>query len=312
MDFNQKIKAALLGLAIGDALGVPVEFKSREWLSLNPITDMIGYGTYNQVPGTWSDDSSLTFCLVDSLCSGYDLKDIADKFIKWKDNAYWTAWNHVFDIGITTSNSINNLKNTDNPIDAGAKDEQSNGNGSLMRIIPLAFYTFTMNHNKRYKMVKDVASLTHAHIRSIIACFIYVEYAIKLINGEDKKFAYKKLQIDVSDFFLANYFHNNEIKQFDRIIKNDISKYSIDEIKSSGYVIHSLEAAFWCFLNTDSYKDAVLKAVNLGSDTDTIAAITGAVAGIYYGMDNIPNRWLIQLARNKDIETLAERFAKSV
>ena len=124
-----KIKSALLGVAIGDALGVPVEFKPRSYLQKQPVKDMIGYGSHNQPLGTWSDDSSLTFCLVESLITGYDLKDLANRFVNWYETAYWTAHNDVFDVGIATSQAIWHLKQGVEPLKAGLAEESSNGNG---------------------------------------------------------------------------------------------------------------------------------------------------------------------------------------
>ncbi|MGB4437301.1 MAG: ADP-ribosylglycohydrolase family protein, partial [Acetomicrobium sp.] len=142
---KDKVIGGLLGLCIGDALGVPVEFQSREKLKRNPVKDMMGYGTHNQPPGTWSDDSSLAFCLAESLCNGFDLQDIADKFVKWMYEGYWTPWGKAFDVGHTTQIAISRLKKGVDPLESGPTDERSNGNGSLMRILPLIFYVEKMD-----------------------------------------------------------------------------------------------------------------------------------------------------------------------
>ncbi|MEP6949258.1 MAG: ADP-ribosylglycohydrolase family protein [Ginsengibacter sp.] len=175
-------KDILLGVAVGDALGVPVEFKSRESIRENPVTSMIGFGTNNLPPGTFSDDSSLTFCLADALTNDFDLKDIAQNFIKWRDNAFWAARGEVFDIGIATSQAIDRLKNGTHPGFAGGSDKFSNGNRSLMRILPLLFYLLDKPVNERYEITKQVSSITHAHIRSVISCFYYLEFAKQLLE----------------------------------------------------------------------------------------------------------------------------------
>lgn len=194
------IKDALLGLAVGDALGVPVEFMTREEIRTNPVTTMQAFGTHNQPAGTWSDDSSLTFCLAEMLCKGYDLDELALYMIRWKESAFWTAHNHVFDIGIATSQAINLLKKGISPLLSGGNSEQSNGNGSLMRILPLLFYVKEKPIQERFKCVQEISSLTHRHIISAVACFIYLEYALKLLNGVDKLLALTQAGLDVKTF----------------------------------------------------------------------------------------------------------------
>ena len=316
MAFN-KLHSAIVGLAVGDALGVPVEFLSRADLKQNPVTDMMGYGTHNQPVGTWSDDSSLTFCLAEMLAQEYSLKNLANRFINWYEYAYWTAHENVFDVGIATSRAIHKLGQGSNPIFAGGTDESDNGNGSLMRILPLAFYVKDMPIENRFKCVSDVSSLTHAHIRSILGCFIYIEFAIQLINGKDKFEAFEQTKEIVNSFLNNNPIcSDSEINKYHRILMNPIGDYEIkpvyeyseSEISSSGYVVSSLEAALWCLFKENDYKSTVLRAVNLGSDTDTTAAIVGGLAGILYGMNDIPQQWVDQLARKDDILNLCDRL----
>ena len=198
---KDKLKAGILGHLTGDALGVPVEFKSRDYLKNNPVREMIGYGTYNQPPGTWSDDSSLTLCLLESLTKGYDLDDQAEKFVDWLYEAYWTARGETFDVGNTSRNSIQNLKKGINPLEAGAGGEYDNGNGSLMRILPLAFYLRDKSPSQRLKITAEASSLTHSHPRSILGCFIYLDFAIRLIEGTELKTAYKQSQKEIKNLF---------------------------------------------------------------------------------------------------------------
>jgi len=303
-----EIKSTLFGIAVGDALGVPVEFKSRQTIAQNPVIDMIGYGSYNLPAGTWSDDSSLAFCLAEALTQDFDLNIIGQNFVKWKHENYWTPHGQVFDIGIATSQAISRLAQGEQPKLAGGFDESDNGNGSLMRILPLLFYIQDKPVNERYEITKQVSSITHGHIRSVIACFYYLEFARQLLLGKAKFDTYKNLQTEITNHLTSLSINPIEIALFDRLLKNDIHKLTTDDLQSSGYVLHTLEASIWCLLTTDNYKEAVLKAVNLGSDTDTTGAVTGGLAGLLYGLDNIPANWIKQIARKDDIENLAKRL----
>jgi ADP-ribosyl-[dinitrogen reductase] hydrolase len=304
---SNKVLGGLFGLCVGDALGVPVEFCSRKRLKEKPVTDMVGYGSHNQPPGTWSDDSSLAFCLAESLCHGFNLQDIADKFCKWLYEAYWTPHGNVFDVGVTTKNAIYRLKKGINPVEAGERIERSNGNGSLMRILPLAYYVENMDEDKKFEIIHQVSCLTHAHPRSQMACSIYIQMAINLLKGDTPKIAYEKMKNTIIDYYV-NEPYKRALPHFSRILQEDISKYSETEIESSAYVIHTLEASTWCLLKCNSYEETVLTAVNLGGDTDTTGAVAGGLAGIYYGFENIPTHWINQIARKDDIMKLANRL----
>lgn len=299
------VKAGIFGVCIGDALGVPVEFNKRETLKIFPVENMREFGSWNQPKGTWSDDSSLTLCLAEQLTKGYDLEKIGQSFVKWNKFGHWTAHGKLFDIGGTTRHSIARLIKGESAKFSGNIFEEDNGNGSLMRILPLSFYLKDEeNIEKIYQTVKEVSSITHGHFRSVFACFIYVIFAIELIKGKNKTEAYSQTQKIVLECAEFQGFNPKEIQLFERVLKNDISKYSENEISSSGYVLHTLEASIWCFLNSESYAEAVLKAVNLGEDTDTTGAITGGIAGIYYGFENIPEEWVSELVKRDDIEKL--------
>lgn len=311
-DLNKIIRGAIFGLAVGDALGVPVEFRSRESLKFRPVTEMGGYGTHNQPPGTWSDDSSLTFCLMESLCNGLDYVDIGLKFQDWFYNSYWTPHGKVFDFGGTTAEAIKNLRRGVEPIYAGGMQESSNGNGSLMRILPLAFFVRNLSIQERYEITKNVSSLTHAHFRSCLACFIYIEFILELLNGHSTLEAYKQMRITLNNFIADQVWNKSETDLFHRILRKNIHEIDEDNISGSGYVLHALEASLWCLLNSNTYEETVLKAVNLGDDTDTTGAIAGGLAGIVYGYDAIPEFWIVQLAKMEEIMDLCERFTTSL
>ncbi|MBO0934381.1 ADP-ribosylglycohydrolase family protein [Fibrella aquatilis] len=318
---KSKITGALLGLAVGDALGVPVEFQSRAALQIQPVTTMQGYGTHNQPPGTWSDDSSLAFCLAESLCTGYDLNDLAQRFINWREHGYWTPHGTVFDIGIATSRAIRRLSKVKTPTLAGGIEDEDNGNGSLMRILPLLTFIHDKPIADRYRITAEVSSLTHGHLRSTLACFIYLEMARQILLGLTKDEAFNVMQQTVNQYFTDSPpYDPDELRMYSPILENPalpsratpLLLRADDEIRSSGYVLHTLEASLWCFLTTNSYAEAVLKAVNLGSDTDTTGCVTGGLAGLYYGVESIPADWLQVLARHSDIDDLANRLARTV
>ena len=306
---ENKVLDGLFGVCVGDALGVPVEFISREKLKQAPVDRMIGFGYYNQSPGTWSDDSSMTFCLAESLCNGYDIYNIADKFSEWLFNNHWTPHGKVFDVGSTTRVALRHIKKVEHPSMAGGMGEYDNGNGSLMRILPIVFYVKNFDDNKKFKIVAEVSAITHAHMRSIISCCIYVEILINLLNGQNKEEACENMKK-----IILNYFKNEkqELEFFNRILNDDIASFPKNTINSSGYVLDTLEASLWCFLNSISYRETVLTAVNLGGDTDTTGTVAGGLAGIYYGFENIPREWIEVIARKEDIIELANKLNESL
>ena len=311
MNKNKSIDI-LLGVAIGDALGVPLEFKNRNYLKENPITDMIGFGTHNQPAGTWSDDSSLTFCLAEALIEGYTIEKSANNLLKWYTENYWTADGEVFDIGNTTLKVIIKLKNGVSAIESGLTTEQSNGNGSLMRMSPLIIYLKNQPIETRFKIIKEESSITHAHMVSVIACFYFVEFGIGLLNGKEKFEVYKELQKTIPDFLRTQSISEKEIKYFERLLISNIREDEEEVIFSTGYVIHTLTASIWSILTTNSFKEAVLKAVNLGEDTDTTASVVGALAAIIYGQSQIPEKWINTIKRKDDIIDLGNRLFNSI
>ena len=306
-----QIKGAFFGAAIGDALGVPVEFDSRKSLTLNPVIDYRGYGCWNQPPGTFSDDSSLLLCTAESLCDGFNLNDLAARFVRWGKEGYWGAHDEVFDIGGATRAAIQRLDSGESPAVSGGMLEHDNGNGSLMRILPIAFYLRNETSiTNRYAVVKSLSGITHYHFRSVMACFIYVEILLNLLPEPDKLTAYRRMQTAVNQFIADSGFAHAEIKLFDRVLQSNIADVSEDALSSSGYVLDTLESSLWCFLRTSSYKEAVLKAVNLGGDTDTTGTVTGGLAGLFYGYESLPVHWIEGIAKQAAIDDLANRFTQ--
>ncbi|OJJ20354.1 hypothetical protein BKI52_17985 [marine bacterium AO1-C] len=312
---NNPVINGLLGVAMGDALGVPFEFKRSYTMKANPATDMVGYGTHNLPAGTWSDDTSLTLCLAESLVSGYDLVDMSKKFMAWRYDSHWTARGKLFDIGKTTRIAIDRLNTyiEEDDFEAiktqkWAGNEWENGNGSLMRILPLLFYIKGKPIQEQFDIVWEVSALTHRHIRAAMSCMIYLRLAEHLLNGKEKTEAYTKMQEDIMGLWEKMNFAEEERIHFVPCIAKDITTMAREDLKSGGYVIEALEASLWCFLQENSYAEAVLSVINLGHDTDTTAAITGGLAGLYYGLNEVPERWHQVLARRGDIVALANQL----
>ena len=298
-----KIYNAIMGLVVADAVGVPVEFRDRDTYELN---DMVGFGTYNQPPGTWSDDSSMILATVESIgrLGKIDPIDITDNFVMWLEHAAFTPHDKVFDVGGSTRRAITRYSNGTSIFYCGGKSRMDNGNGALMRILPVALAA-AEKPDKKILTVKCIAGLTHDHPISHIACCIYSFMVENLMNGVDKRKALSNaIQV------VGGLYNNTEAWQEYRFL-SEIGKYDRDEIKSSGYVVDTLEAAIWCLMNSCSYKDCILLAVNLGSDTDTVAAVAGGLAGILYGCggeSGIPDEWISQIARKDWIKGLCDEF----
>ena len=311
---NERIKGSLFGFFVGDALGVPVEFIRRGDLKKNKVTKMLEYGTHNQQIGTWSDDSSMVIATIDSMIQNKNIhyNNIMDNFLKWYEEGEYTPNGKVFDIGNTTLSALLKYKNNKTTFICGSKDIYSNGNGSLMRILPVSLYLHYID-DLMFDVISNVSSMTHAHSYSILSCIVYSVLINEYFKELDIKRAYFNMQ-----FIIKKILENDnnkvlenldDLKQiFNRIIYNNIANLREDDIQSSGFVIDSLEASIWCLLNTNNYKNAVLKAVNLGNDTDTIGALTGGLAGLVYGYNNIPEDWLNVLKRKGYLIDLVDNF----
>jgi ADP-ribosyl-[dinitrogen reductase] hydrolase len=236
-----------------------------------------------------------------------------DRFSNWLMYNDYTACGEVFDVGNATSRAIMNYGRGIDPLECGGISEYENGNGSLMRILPIAYYLQKQKDNKmesKMEIVHNVSALTHRHPISLIACGIYVNVALRLLKIEES--LYMCVEQGISEAF---EFYDTEMPDeadnYNRLRNlSSFSNLAEEEIKSSGYVIDTLEASIWCLLNTNSYKECVLKAVNLGNDTDTVGSVVGGLAGIYYGSDDIPEEWLDVLVRRQYIEELCEKLQK--
>lgn len=310
------ITTALLGLSIADAIGVPVEFQTRAELDENPVTDIRGYGTYNQPPGYFSDDSSLAFGLAESLATGeFDLVDQSKRLINYVWHGYWTPDHQVFDIGNTTRRSIRKLKNIieDEEFERLSKlnegaSEQDNGNGALMRIFPLYAYLRNKPVAEWFAPIWQHSALTHGHIRSACCCFLYLRFCHHIVGKETKEKSLDQARRELLDFLMVANLPIEELDALAKLIRADFAKLARTQVQGSGYVVECLEAALWCIFNAESYRETVLLAVNLGRDTDTTACVAGAPAALLYGAAAIPANWLKELARREEIIGLGDRL----
>ena len=305
----EQIRGAMYGLAVGDALGVPVEFMDRETLEQDPITGMKGFGTHKQPAGTWSDDTSMALAtLAGLLADDSSPDDIAGEYLRWYNCEAYTPNGHIVDMGVTVGEALDKIKwgIIENVQMAGDDSVYSNGNGSLMRILPAAFFLRNEKDiRNKARTVYEISAITHRHMRSMIACHMYVELAIALMH-QDPLTAYKET------VKLCSTYYRNILEPgvFDRFLSGTLQDVKRNEIRSSGYVIDTLEAAVWSLLTTDNYKDAVLTAVNLGGDTDTTGSVTGGLAGLFYGYDNIPVEWLNILVGKEQIDNGIQKYTK--
>lgn len=307
----EKTKAVMLGHAVADALGVPVEFCRREKLAANPIKDMEGFGTYPFPKGCWSDDTSMSLCVLESLTKNkIDYEDIMNNFGKWYFKDEFTPTGEMFDVGNACSTAIEKYFKDKLPLNqCGLKDEYSNGNGSLMRIHPMALYLYTRDDftlEEKLEIIHNASALTHAHERSKIGCGIYSFVLWELLKEPDKINIFEGLKKAM--LFYRDY---PEFQKYSRIFEKPFVISKQEEIYSTGYVVYTLEAALWCLLTTTSYEECVLKAVNLGDDTDTVGAVAGGLAGALYGYNAIPAKWLKVIKRKYYIEDMCERASNS-
>ncbi|HEV7401352.1 MAG TPA: ADP-ribosylglycohydrolase family protein [Chthoniobacteraceae bacterium] len=307
---SDRMAGALWGALVGDALGVPVEFMSREAIAKNPVDGMRGFGTHNQPAGTWSDDSSLLLATVDSLacCGKLDPADLGSRFVRWERDHFYTPHGQVFDIGIATSQALSRLARGTPPEEAGGDTESSNGNGSLMRILPIALWFRACPDGELAFLAQRASTLTHRHPRSQMACALYCLLVRELLTGTAPADALRTALHAFGRIFDGPPFLA-ERRHFHALERGNIEQTMESDIASSGYVMHTLIASIWCLLNSASFSETVLKAVNLGSDTDTTGTVAGGLAGALYGLPSIPVAWKKRLARHDDVAGLFAQFS---
>ncbi|MDL5037988.1 ADP-ribosylglycohydrolase family protein [Comamonas resistens] len=291
MSTLDRFEGALLGLACGDAVGTTLEFQPRG--SFAPLTDMVGGGPFSLKAGQWTDDTSMALCLAESLITkrACDPQDQMARYANWYQWGYWSSTGHCFDIGMATRAAIQEFLRSGNAL-AGSADPRSAGNGSLMRLAPVALM-YGHDEAQLQAMAALSSRTTHAAPECLDACRLFAVALSRALAGGDKQqvLALSSLELD-----------SPRIRE---IAEGTWMDKSREQISSSGYVVHSLEAALWCFARHDSFEAAVLEVANLGDDADTTAAITGQIAGAFWGRGGIPAHWLAKLHQEQDIRGLA-------
>lgn len=264
------MKAALVGLAVGDALGTTLEFGPR--IADESHRDLIGGGPFEMPPGGWTDDTSMALCLAESLiaCSGFDARDLMERFCRWWQEGHLSHNGRCFDIGLTTQRALYRFKTEGEPF-AGDRSPETAGNGSLMRLAPVSIF-YSSDKAKAADVARKQSETTHAAPQCLAACAEFSDLLIDAFHGRAKV----------------------------------VSHHDPNTVSASGYVVDTLEAALWAVARTDSFEEALIKAVNLGDDADTVGAVTGQLAGALYGFDSIPARWLDRLVWRDEIEALAD------
>lgn len=305
----------IYGVVVGDALGCPVQFESREEVATHPVTDMRGYGTFNLPEGSWTDDSSLTLALLDSINrkNDIDLDDIMNNFIDWLEYGKFTPYGFSYDIGKGTIRAIRTYEKFLNPYECGGKGENNNGDGSLMRILPCCLYCYEkgLSDEDAIEIIHNVSGLTHGHIRAKIACGLYYFIAKSILDNDGTLLERVEKGLDYGfSFYDWHGYDAYELEHYKRLRDVEVFADTPErEIRSSGYVVDAFESAIWSLITTYSYKSALLTAVNLGLDTDTVGAICGGLCALYYGIggnDGIPQEWIDKIQRKEFIDGLCE------
>ena len=289
---EDRFYGCLLGLATGDAVGTTLEFKPPG--TFKPITDMVGGGPFDLKPGQWTDDTSMALCLAHSLIAkhGFDPEDQMNRYCNWWQWGYMSSTGDCFDIGMTVSSALHRYIESGIPY-SGSTDPRSSGNGSLMRLAPVPMW-FGGNLDQAIKFSGESSRTTHGSEECIDACRYFGSVLYHALNGSGK------------DRLLFDSGYSATTASIKKIAAGIY--LSKDTVKGTGYVVDSLEAAMWCFANTDNYQNAILKAANLGDDADTTAAICGQIAGAFYGASGIPEQWLNKLSLLSDIEVLCQQL----
>lgn len=311
MSPHDRITGALLGAVVGDALGVPVEFSTREERHSDPVTGMRGFGTWNQVPGTWSDDSSLLLATAGSLLEGFDLERMGKAFVAWLHEGEWRPYERVFDVGDTTRKAIDAIFFGTPASEAGCAEESANGNGSLMRILPVALAFADASLEELCEAAESASAITHSHIWSRMSCAYYCLLARRLFRGEDKFTAVAGVTEEFTQHY-QNMGYSMHLEKFGFLMNEPIATLTAASVDSSGFVIDTLNASIWCLLRETTYASTVLSAVNLGGDTDTTACVVGGLAGLLYGPGSVPADWLAVLARQDEVVEFTHTFAHSI
>ena len=293
-DVQDRAMGALLGLAVGDALGTTLEFEKRDWRPR--VVDITGGGPFDLRPGCWTDDTAMALALAESLLASgnLDCSDLMDRFAAWWQNGEYSPTGHCFDIGITTRNALERYLRTGDPL-AGSTDPGTAGNGSLMRLAPVAL-RFWNDRDRLDHAAAQQSRTTHAAEEAVDGCRAFADLLADAISGKPRR-----------DVLAPRAFDG--APAIAEIVKGSWRGCAREKIRSSGYVVHTLEAAMWSVARTGNFRNAVLLAANLADDADTVAAVTGQLAGAIYGLSGIPTDWLERIAWKDQLLDTAERLA---
>jgi ADP-ribosyl-[dinitrogen reductase] hydrolase len=298
-----RARGALLGLAVGDALGAAVEFKRPG--TFPPVTDMIGGGPHRLQPGEWTDDTSMALCLAESLVEsgGFDATDQMRRYVRWYREGYLSATGSCFDIGNTTSAALHRFERDGGPF-AGSTDPRAAGNGSIMRLAPVPIF-YSGDPGAAVRFAADSSRTTHAAAETMDACRYMAGLIVGALSGTPRETLLSARWSPVPGLWDEEPL----APRIDQVAAGSFLTKEPPEIRGSGYVVESLEAALWAFSRSSSFEEGLLLAVNLGDDADTTGAVYGQIAGAYYGASAIPAAWMEKLAMKPMIERLAERLA---
>lgn len=302
---RERFRGALVGLAAGDALGTTLEFRPPG--TFTPIKEMKGGGPFGLEPGQWTDDTSMAMCLAESLleCEGFDAHDQMVRYTRWYKEGYWSSTGHCFDIGNTVSGALHRFERTGEPF-SGSTDPYSAGNGSLMRLAPVVLF-YAGNPEHAVKRAADSSRTTHGANAAVDACRYMAALILGALDGLDKQ----ALLADDYWPLESDSVNGNLAPEITEIASGSFRRRQPPQIKGTGYVVRSLEAALWAFYQSDDFGPGCLLAANLGDDADTTAAIYGQLAGAYYGESAIPAEWRSKLARYEDIVDIADSLYKA-
>ncbi|MFC4309231.1 ADP-ribosylglycohydrolase family protein [Steroidobacter flavus] len=297
MSLNARYRGALVGLACGDAVGTTVEFMPRG--TFPPVTDMVGGGPFVLKAGQWTDDTSMALCLAESLLyrKGFDATDQMNRYCNWWQHGYLSSTGECFDIGNATRAALQRYLQTRDPF-SGATDPRSGGNGSLMRLAPVVLFFFN-DPAACLHFAEASSRTTHAAPEPVECCRVLAQALIAILRGVPR------------NELLSHAGEGIHEPKVVGILARDYQSTTGAEIRGSGYCIDSLAAALWSFLTTEDFESAILRAVNLGDDADTTAAICGQLAGAYYGVEGIPRAWRMRLAMAEYIDETAQRLFAS-
>ena len=291
----ERAVGALMGLAIGDAIGTTVEFVPREQIA-EPLTGMVGGGPFDLQPGQWTDDTSMALCLGESLLEhGFDMRDQLNRYLDWYENGYMSSTGICFDIGGTTADALDRYRRM-GVSRAGSVDPNDAGNGSIMRLAPVVIY-FQDEPKVAIHYAKEQSKTTHQTKECLQACQLMAEILLRALQGKPKE---KILAISALALEWTPGLRSIAMAQY--------RTKTVDEIRGTGYVVQSLEAALWCFSTTNTYAECVLAAANLGDDADTTAAVAGQIAGAFYRISGIPKAWQERVHMGSEIKRMAMRL----